>query len=275
MADHGLMEGRNLTLEVRSADFQLDRLAALADELVGVNLDVLVCDGSNATLAASRASTTLPIVGVGFDPIPGGVVRTLAHPGGNVTVVANYGGDLTSKALQMVQSALPNLRRLAALGNLSAQTTSGQLSRTKEAAQSLAIDVLPLTVSSVDDLEPAFARAQTWQAQAIQVLPDGGGVINGSISTIANLALRGGIPAISIVSANVERGFALSYGTNLAALFRRAAYFVDRILGGASPADLPVEQPAAFTFAANRTTLQALGLTMPPSVAAQVTEWVD
>jgi putative ABC transport system substrate-binding protein len=273
------VEGQNLSLEFRYADNHTDRLPDLAQELVRLQTDVILAEASDATIAAKGATSTIPIVAVSINnPVVLGLVANLAHPGGNVTgltIGTDTSFNLNAKDLEVLKSALPGLTRVAVLVNLANASGPGTLAAIETAAQSLTIETLRLDVRTMDDLELAFAQAQAWQARGVVVVPDGGLLINSNMSTIAQLALRNQLPSISQGPVWAEAGLALTYRADAVAVAGRAAYFVDRILRGANPADMPVEQPTTFSFAANRTTLRTLGLTLPPEVAAQVTEWVE
>jgi putative ABC transport system substrate-binding protein len=279
LAEHGWVLGQNLKMDFRYADSRVERLPGLAQELVALPLDAMVADGSPASVAAKSATSTLPIVGVGFgDPVGLGLVESLARPGGNMTVVAT-GSDSDvnayAKDLEVLTTALPGLTRVAVLVKLAAPSVN--LAPVEAAGRSLRIETLRLDVRSSDDFEPAFAQAEAWHAQALLAIADGGLVINTPAGrrTVAELALRKRLPAITQFRPFVEAGFAMAYGADPVPLYERAAAFIDRILRGANPADMPVELPTTYIFLANRVTLQSLGLTLPREVVAQVTEWIE
>jgi putative ABC transport system substrate-binding protein len=279
MPEYGWIEGTNLNLQVRFGDGDNQRLSDLARELVDLQVDVIVAIASNATRAVKALTSTIPIVGVSVpDPVSLGLVASLAHPGGNITGLASgtiASEGLIAKDVELLKSAVPALARLAVLVNLGSAAGRLQVAEVERAARALRIETLLLDIRSKSDLEPSFAHANAWQAQGVLADSDGGLVIGANAVTIAELALRQHLPAVAGVPIWAEAGYALTYGGDTVAPLGRAAYMVDRILRGAHPADIPVEEPNTLTLAANRTTLNALGITLPLEVAAQVTQWYE
>jgi putative ABC transport system substrate-binding protein len=278
LAQYGWMEGDNLTLEFRyPADGNLDDLPRIAAELVELPVDVLVASGSSV-VAAKGATDTIPIVAVGSgDLVALGLVSSLAHPGGNLTgVPANLPGTVNQvKWLELLQSIVPGLIHVAVLINPT-HTSSADLSYPglESAATPLGVDLLRLEVRTPEDLESAFSQARAWQAQAVIVPPDGG-MLNVNAGQIARLALHNRLPSITSFKSFADAGFMLSFGVDTKPLYARAAFFVDRILRGAKPADLPIEEPRTLQLVVNMKTVQALGVTIPSDVAAQVTDWIQ
>jgi putative ABC transport system substrate-binding protein len=212
------------------------------------------------------------------EPVASGIAASLSHPGGNITgITAFTAGLLTSKMLELIYSTIPGLTHLAVLmnGATPSPALGAAVSQLQDTAGSLAIQTLVLDVRSASEFESAFIHAAAWSAQAMWVYNDSGIMIGRNYPAIASLALRFGMPTASVTGRPiVAAGGLMSYGPNLPWQFERAAYLVDRILRGANPGDVPIEQPQGFDFVVNTKTAQALGLTIPPDVAAQVTEWV-
>jgi putative ABC transport system substrate-binding protein len=275
LSEAGWNEGQGVIVEWRSAEAEVDRLPGLAVELVRLPVDLIATVSSEATLAAQQATRSIPIVFLGIsDPVGTGLVQSLARPGGNVTgTTQSVGRNLLSKKLSLLTELLPGLARVVFMQNFSSPATF-QAEDAETAADQLGIDVKLLDVRADADLELAFATARSWQAGALMV--GGDVVLRTRHQRIVELAAHERLPAIYNESTQVERGGLLSYGPNMDELIRRAAtYHVDRILRGARPADLPVEQATTFDLAVNLTTAQALGLRIPPAFAAQVTQWIQ
>jgi putative ABC transport system substrate-binding protein len=278
MEQYGWFEERNLIIDERFAAGQLDRLPGLAMDLIQQSSDVIVTFGTAAALAARDAVPSKPVVFLAVaDPMGSGVVNNLARPGANVTGLSLFTVGLQSaKFLELLKSIVPGLTRVAVLhpaGGVGAANVI--VPRIQEAANSLAVQLLLVEVASADDFAPAFASIRGWRAQALYVVSGVGTAINANYAAIAELALQGGLPSITSGAPYARAGGLMSFSANSSRQFGRAAYYVDRILRGANPGDLPVEQPTAFDVTFNSKTAQALGLTIPSDVAAQVTEWIQ
>jgi len=262
----GYAEGKNIVIEYRYADGKLDRLPDLAAELVRLKVDVIVTAGPGI-LAAKKASTTIPIVfGAASDPVGAGIVSSLARPGGNITGLSNIAQDLDGKRLELLKEAFPKVARVASLRQ-SVRGGNPYLTEMEAAAKALGVKLLPLEVRSLDDFESAFAQAKREGAQAL--ITNSGPLINTQQRQVLDFAAKNRLPAMYHSPEFVEAGGLMSYAPNYADLFRRAADFVDKILKGAKPADLPVEQPAKFEFIINLKAAKQIGLTIPPNVLAR------
>jgi putative ABC transport system substrate-binding protein len=265
LRDLGYIEGQNITIEYRSTEGMAERLPNLAAELVQMKVDILVVSGSPSTLAAKNATKTIPIVMTNVtDPVGIRLVASLAHPGGNVTGLSNVGSDLGGKQLELLKEAFPKVSRVAVIWDSAAPGNVLWLGEMKVAAQALRITLQPVDVHRPDDIERAFSAIKKEHASALSALRNG--VINNYRPRIVDFAAKSRLPAMYPDSELVEVGGLMSYGPNFADLYRRAATYVDKILKGAKPADLPVEQPTKFEFVINLKTANALGLTIPQSV---------
>jgi len=268
----GYVEGQNLTLEYRWADGNEGRLAALAVDLVRLKVDVVVTQGSLATLAARRATTTTPIVfAVANDPVDAGLVLSLTRPGGTVTGLAVMGSDMTAKRLELLREAVPGLTRIATLWNPNNPSSRSELRETEAGARALGMQFQSVEVRDVRRLDLAFAAMIRERAGAFIVVSDS--TLFGQRTQIADLAVKNRLPAIAWTSEFVENGTLLmTYGPNVPAMYRRAAAYIGKILEGAAPATLPVEQPTTFELLINLKTAKALGLTIPPSLLQRTDE---
>jgi putative ABC transport system substrate-binding protein len=261
----GYVEGKNISIEYRYADGKLERLPDLADELVRLKVDVIVTPGGSAILAAKKARATMPIVFAGAaDPVGSGLVSSLARPGGNITGLSMMAPDLEGKRLELLKEAFPKVARVAFLRDRSSATANRVLTEMEAAAKALGLKLLSLEVRSLDDFEGAFARAKKERAQAL--ITTTGGFISTQKHQVLDFAAKSRLPAMYPWSEFVEAGGLMSYGSNLTDLWRRAADFVDKILTGAKPADLPVEQPTKFELIINLKTAKQIGLTIPQSL---------
>jgi putative ABC transport system substrate-binding protein len=259
----GYVEGKNILIEYRYAEGKFERLTDLAAELVQLKVDVIVTAGPGV-LAAKKASTTIPIVfGAASDPVGAGIVSSLARPGGNITGLSNIAQDLAGKRLELLKEAFPKVARVASLRQ-SVRGGNPYLTEMEAAAKALGVKLLPLPVRSLDDFEGAFARAKKEGAQAL--ITNSGPLINTQQRQVLDFAAKNRLPAMYHSPEFVEAGGLMSYAPNYADLFRRAADFVDKILKGAKPADLPVEQPTKFEFLVNLKTAKQIGLTIPQKV---------
>jgi ABC-type uncharacterized transport system substrate-binding protein len=270
LRDLGYVEGRNITLEYRFADGQADRLPALVAELVRLPVDVLVVDGTTAIRRAQHATTTIPIVmAVSGDPVGEGLVASLAWPGGNITGLSSRAPEVSGKRLELLKEAVPQLSRVAALWHRDAPVGS-YLTETQAAAQALGLQLQALEVESPDALDQAFAAMTRAHADALVVLPSA--QIGSHQRVVAELAMAHRLPTMFGGRDAAEAGGLMSYGPNYAEFYRRAATYVDKILKGTKPADLPVEQPMKFELVLNFKTAKALGITMPPLLLFQADE---
>jgi putative ABC transport system substrate-binding protein len=254
-------------IEWRYAGESAERLAALAAELVQLKVDVLVAGDSGAIRAAQAATSTIPIVmTITADPVAQGYVTSLARPGGNITGLASLTTQLVRKRLELLTQAVPGMSRVAVLGPI----RHPDWSELAVAAQALGIQLHPLPVTNPDEFEPALASARREHADALIVLP---APITGRHGRhIVHLVTQSHLPAIYARKQDVEVGGLMAYGPSIPALYWRAAYYVDRILKGAKPADLPVEQPMKFEFVINLKTAEAVSLTIPPLLLYQADE---
>jgi putative ABC transport system substrate-binding protein len=263
----GYVEGKNLVIEFRYAEGKFDNLAALAAELVRLNVDVIVTAGPSVTRPAKEATATIPIVMTNdSDPVASGFVASLARPGGNITGLSNLAQELSGKRLELLKDIFPKLSRVAILGTSDIPGNVQALRETELAAGAFGVQIQYLDVRAAKDIEPVFASARKWRADAVSVL-NGPPHIQRLIPAVA---AKSRIPAMYFNPALIERDEGLiSYGTNLNDLDRRAAAYVDRILKGAKPAELPVEQPAKFELVINLKAARQIGLTIPPNVLAR------
>ncbi len=261
----GYVEGQTIAIEYRYAEGRLDRLPNLAAELVGLKVDVIVVGGTHAAGAVREVTRTIPVVmGAGGDPVAAGIVASLARPGGNVTGFSFMSPDLGGKRLQLLKEAVPKVSRVAVLFNPANVGSVLERKSAEDAAGALGVRLQPLEVRRVDDLEGAFRAAARERAQALIAFRDA--VVDANRGRILDLAARGRLPTMFEQRDFVEAGGLMSYGPSLPDLFRRAATYVDKILKGAKPGDLPVEQPTRSELVINLKTAKALGLTIPPSI---------
>ncbi len=266
LRDLGYVEGKNIVIEWRSAEGKLDRLPALVAELVRLKVDIIVTGGSGGTRAAKEATSTIPIVmAQDPDPIGNGFVASLARPGGNITGLSNLGPELSGKRLELLKEVVPKLARVAVFGTSTFAGNAQILREVELAAGVLKVKLQYLDVLSPSpkDIETAFRAAVKGRAGAVLVLA--GPVFTSQRPQLAALAVKSRLPAIYYATEFVEDG-GLSYGANRADLARRAALYVDKILKGRTPADLPVEQPMKFEFIINFKAAKQIGLTIPPNV---------
>ena len=262
MRELGYVEGKNLVLEWRFADAKVERLPALAAELVNLKVDVIMAAGTQPTRAAQQATTTIPIIiGNTSDPVGSGFVQSLARPGGNITGASSVSGEIHGKQLEMLRSISPKLSRLALLFNPTNNSLAKTTKYIEEVAPRVGISVLPVAAQGAQQLEAAFAQMIKERAGGIIIVSDA--ILNQQTHQIAKLALQHRLPAIATWGEFPEGGGLMSYGPKHDASYRLAATYVDKILKGAKPADLPVQQPTLFELVLNRKTAKALGLTIP------------
>ena len=268
LRDLGYIEGKNIAIESRTAANRADRLSVLAGELVDLKVDVIVAAGSQAVHAAQRTTKSIPIVMTSSsDPVGTGFVASLAHPGGNITGLSLVGPDLSTKRLEMLKEVILGVSRVAVFWNPDDPAAKISLRETEDAAKAQAMHLQILEIREASDFESAFRAANKGRARALILLP--APIVATQAKQIAELALKNNLPAISPVSEFPNAGGLMSYGANLADLYRRAATYVDKILKGAKPADLPVEQPTKFELVINLRTAKQIGLTIPPNVLAR------
>jgi ABC-type uncharacterized transport system substrate-binding protein len=262
----GYVENKNIVIEWRSGDGKEDRVPALAAELVRLKVDVIVTGGSGATRLAKEATSTIPIVmSQDNDPVGNGFVASLARPGGNITGLSIVSSEINGKRLELLKEIVPKLSRVAVFGSSSNPGNAQALKEVELAARALKVQVQYLDVLSPDDFETAFRTAKQGRADAILIM-----VSNPIAGTrrkeIAELAAKSRLPTIHNRLEEVEAGGLMTYGVSLSDLARRTATYVDKILKGAKPADLPVEQPTKFELVINLKTAKQIGLTIPQSV---------
>jgi putative tryptophan/tyrosine transport system substrate-binding protein len=266
------IEGRTVAIEYRWSHGRTDLFAEFAAEFVRRRVDVIVSGGVGA-LAAKQLTATIPIVfAVAVDPVGSGIVTSLARPGANLTGLSIQAADLAGKRLEILRELLPGLQRLAIVANTSYPGARSELSAAREAAQALGLEASLVEILRAEDIAPAFERA-TDRAQAVYVCPDP--LVNANHAHINALALHARLPTIHALRDFLDPGGFLSYGVRTTDLFRRAADFVDKILRGAHPGDLPVEQPTKFELTVNLKTAKALGLTIPETFLARADEVIE
>jgi putative tryptophan/tyrosine transport system substrate-binding protein len=264
LRDLGYIEGQNLIIEYRYAEGKLDRLPELAAELVRLKVDAIFVQSTPAVQAAKKATTTVPIVSVSGDPVGLGLVASLARPGGNVTGLTNLTSELAGKRLELLKEVVPRISRVAVLWNPDASSSALRMRETDAAAASLGIKLQPVEVRAANDFERAFSALKRERADAL--FPLRSPFISNHVKRIVELAAKNRVPGMYDASEFAEAGGLMSYGTMLADLDRRAATYVDKILKGAKPAELPVEQPTKFEFVINLKAAKQIGLTIPPNV---------
>ena len=268
------VEGQNIVIEYRWAEGSVDRLGTLATDLVRRPMDVIMAVGAAATRAAQQATSTLPIVmTTNTDAVAQGFVASLARPGGNITGVAGLGVELSGKRLELLKEVVPTASRIAALWNAVNATTVPFLQETQAAAQALGVELSVLEVHTPNDFEGAFAAATSSRAEALIVMPDA--FLADHLTRIVDLVQQHRLPGMYPDREYVEAGGLMSYTATIANRNRRAAAYVDKILKGAKPADLPVEQPTKFELFINLKTAHVLGLTVPPSILARADEVIE
>ena len=264
----GYVDGKNIVIEYRYAEEKLDRLPALAAELVRLTVDVIVTGGAGNTRAAKAATSTIPIVMTQDpDPVGNGFVASLARPGGNITGLSTQGPEVSGKRLELLKETVPKLSQLVVFGTSTIPGHALSLREVGLAAGALNVQLQYLDVLGPQDTETAFRAASKWRADALFVL--GGAVLISQRTRILEFAAKSRLPAIYEAPSVVDQGGLMSYGVNRADLDRRAATYVDKILKGAKPADLPVEQPKKFEFVINLKTAKQISLTIPPNVLAR------
>ena len=272
LRDLGYVEGKSIVIEVRFTDGGTDKLPDLASELLRLNVDVIVASGTLAALAARNLSRTVPIVVVGAnDPVGAGLVKELSRPGGNITGLTNQTPDLGMKRVELLKEVIPRLARLAVLGNPTHPAYASQVKTIETGVRALGGQVELIAVRSPNDFEAAFRIARA--AQALLQIDDT--LFTTHRTRLLELTAQNRLPAIYGVREFVDGGGLMAYGPSFPEMYRRAAIYVDKILKGAKPADLPVEQPTKFELAINLKTAKALGLTIPPSVLGRADHIIE
>ena len=273
LRDLGYVEGRNIAIEYRFAETS-DRLPDRAAELVGLKVDLILASGTPASAAAKRATSTIPIVmGSGGDPVATGLVASLARPGGNVTGMSLIVPQISGKRLELLKAIVPGLARVAVLLNEANPLHIVEEKEIRAAAQVLGVETQSLSVRTADDFEGKFQEATGAGADAVWGTDDP--VLTNGRDRLAELALSNRLPSVFHIPEIARAGGLLAVGPELAKVYRHAATHVDKILKGAKPADIPVEQPTEVDVVINLKTAQALGLSIPPSVLAQATEIIQ
>jgi putative ABC transport system substrate-binding protein len=269
----GWIEGRTVAVEYRWAEGRSERAAEIAAEFVKLKVDVIATAGSAVTMAAKQATSVIPIVfGTASDPVGTGLVASLARPGGNITGLSNQSADLPGKRLEFLREVVPGLRRVAILADVGNPAGVLELRELQATARTLGLEVVALEIRRAEDIAPAFA-APEHRAEALCVVI--GALVNTNRMQINALALAARLPTMHGSREYVDVGGLMSYGASIPDGFRRAADFVDRILRGAKPGDIPVEQPTRFDLVVNLTTARTLGLTIPPSLLARADEVIE
>ena len=262
----GYVEGQNIRIEVRSAEGKRDRLPTVANELLRLKVDVILTSTTPAIQAAKQATTTIPIVAISADLVGTGLVASLARPGGNITGLSLLGPEINGKQLELLKETLPKLKRVAFVGDAASGGFTLRFREVEIAGRELGLQTQSVEVQSPNELERALESATREQADAL-IVPSSIG--NAYRRQIVDFAAKNHLPTIYEESESVEAGGLMSYGANIQDLFRRSATYVDKILKGAKPADLPVEQPKKFDFIVNLKAAKQIGLTIPPNVLAR------
>ncbi|HEU4341131.1 MAG TPA: ABC transporter substrate-binding protein [Candidatus Binatia bacterium] len=264
----GYVEGKNIVIESRFADGKLDRVPSLAAELVRLKVDIIVTSGPSPTRAAKEATVTIPIVMArDIDPVGNGFVASLARPGGNITGLSMLAPEISGKQLELLKETVPKLSRVAVLGTSTTQGNEQTIREIELAAGAFGVKLQYLDVADLKDIETAFRAAVKGRADAVLVL--GSAIYASHRKQVAEMAVRNRLSTIYRNSEYVDDGGLMAYGVNLVDLDRRAATYVHKILKGAKPADIPVEQPTKFELVINLRTAKQIGLTIPPNVLAR------
>ena len=277
LRDLGYVEGRNVVVEYRDAERKLERLPTLAAELVALKVDLIVAPTTLAARAAKQATRTLPIVFISAaDPVASGLVTSLARPGGNVTGLSSIASDLVGKRLEQLKQAVPGVSQVAVLwepGGLGERTEKDMLEGAEVAGRALGVRLQFVEARGPADFDRAFSEMTKARAGALTVLPSS--MFGSERRRLLDLAAKNRLPTVYDRREFVDAGGLMAYGPNVADLYRRAATYVDKILKGAKPADLPVEQPTKFELVINLKTAKALGLTIPPSLLQRADEIIQ
>ena len=269
----GYVEGQSIAIEYRWAEWKHERLPALAAELVRLKVDVIVATIAVAVEAAKHATKAIPIVMVANDPVAAGFVASVARPEGNITGLSMMTPEVVAKQLELLREVVPKISRVAVLGNPANPGNAPQVRAAEMAARALGLRVQPLEARRPSEIDGAFAAMTRERAGAFLVLLDP--MLVGHRERIADLAAKGHLPAMYALRQHVEVGGLMAYGADIFDLFRRTAIFVDKILKGAKPADLPIEQPTKYELVINLKTAKALGLTIPPSLLLRADQVIE
>jgi putative ABC transport system substrate-binding protein len=262
------VEAKNIIIDYRYAEGKFERLPDLANELVRLNVDAIVAGETEAIRAAKQSTSTIPIImAVTADPVGSGFVASLARPGGNITGLTSVSTDLSGKRLELLKETVPRLTRVAILWNSGNPDNATQLREAESAATAVGVQLQPVEVKSSNDFDKAFSVITKGRAGALYALGDS--LIATNRKRIVDFAAKNRLASMFSTRAAVEAGALMAYGTNFLDLFRRAATYVDKILKGTKPADLPVEQPTKFEFIINLKTAKQIGVTIPPNVLAR------
>jgi putative ABC transport system substrate-binding protein len=271
----GWVEGKSFVLEARYGEGKVERLSELARELVALKMDVIVTPADLSIAAVKRETQTIPIVmALSSDPVGAGFVASLARPGGNITGLSNISPELSGKRVELLREAVPRFSRVALLWNPDVRGAVLDYKEAASAARSLRVEVQSVEASRAEDLDRAFSAITSWRAQAL-MLPGVNPVGFANRAQIVSFAQRNRLPSMFPTKEYVDSGGLMSYGPSLVDLLRRAAGYVDKILKGAKPADLPVQQPTKFELVINLKTAKALGLTMPQSLLRRADEVIQ
>jgi putative tryptophan/tyrosine transport system substrate-binding protein len=272
LEERGYVEGRNLVWELRSTDGSLNQLSQFADELVRLKVDVILARASSGATAAKKATRSIPIVFFAvYGPVEIGLVPSLGHPGGNITGVAVNASDMAGKRVQLLKDLVPSLKRVAMLSHPPHPTSAMQLEGATTAARAVGVQLEPVPVRGGDDLAPALKALRGVDAVLHADTP----LFVTNRARLVEAVAASRLPAIYTARVYVEGGGLMSYGPDVPDLWRRAAVYVDKILKGAKPGDLPVEQPTAFELAINNRTAKAMGVVIPPSLALRADRVVE
>jgi len=265
LRERGYVEGKNIAIEWRFAEGKFERQNEFAAEFVRLQVDAIVTTGARDTRAAKRATNKIPIImGQDSDPVANGFIASLAHPGGNITGLSTLAPELSGKRMELLKEVVPQLTRVIVLGSASEPGYVETLKEVEQAAKALHVQVRIVEVTATKDIEAAFKQIDNERAGAILQL--NGGVFSAGRKQLVSLAAKSRLPMMHTQSEYVDASGLMCYGVNFADLFRRAATYVDKILKGTKPADLPVEQPIKFEFVVNLKTAKQIGLTIPPNV---------
>lgn len=274
LRDLGYVDGQTINIEYRWAEGKYERLTALIAELLDQNVDVLVTAGTPATLAIKKATTSVPLVMVAVgDPVGTGIIESLGRPGGNITGLTSISPELDGKRLELLREVVPDVSHIAVLWNAASPLQVIAEKATRAAADTLGMKMLSLGVRNREEIDAAFATMLTEKPEALLVLADR--LFLHHRQPIMDFAAKNRLPGVHAYRELVEAGGLMSYGPSYSGMHRRAAWYVDRILRGAKPADLPVEGPALFELVINLKAAEALGLTLPPSVLARATDVIE
>ena len=271
----GWVEGQNIVIDYRFAEGQYDRLLGLADELIQLRVEVIAASPTPAALAAKNATETIPIVGIAFDnPVQHGLVASLARPGGNITGLSySVGPEIFGKDLELLRELIPAVRHVAVLSNPAGPNHAPMISNVKSAARTLGVELLLLEASEPGEFDGAFAAMANERVKALFVFGDP--MLGVHRARLAELAVQYRLPSMHTNRPHVEAGGLMCYGPSFSDLWRRAAAYVDKILKGARPADIPVEQPTKFELVINLKTAKALGLEIPATLLARADEVIE